>query len=538
MRILNLEYFFFFLFLCPLASHADNNSDFLNLENWEISFDSGKTWSKTKPVPWEYGPKNGGPGVSHNGFAEYRIFFRVPPALKEKTLAFYADCIDDADEEFLNGHKVGKFGRFPDEKLRSAAREARLSLLPDKFLSDNTNEFRIRVYDIAGLGGFCYSQNPVIGDFFSLQKKELHHRLLNDLPRSIGLFMLFILIVRFTFIFQKNFPKSDKDEFLDSLIFPYKFLTGKSNYKSYTFRTQVSFRALLTILFCLAAILFLYNETTYKYALIDSEYFFFKIPTIGFVLGEAALIHIFYPDVFRVPDWAEYEPAERWIRKILSYCAHPFLAVALGFYLVFLPYEKVWDDFTLFGIALLFFIPLSLFIYTIADLFRVSSLVTKKKKSIRKEALLRLFVFLAILTGFLCWFYFRNFLLAYSFLIMIIFVQTYLWFGNKFLIESRIIMPVVPDTRLPIYNRLTQDFLLTHQEAKICELVYKGKTNNEIVSILNILPSTIKVHRKSIYAKTIDKSKTKKERSKLPIKQIELLQFLTDLQTGKQNGME
>jgi DNA-binding CsgD family transcriptional regulator len=58
----------------------------------------------------------------------------------------------------------------------------------------------------------------------------------------------------------------------------------------------------------------------------------------------------------------------------------------------------------------------------------------------------------------------------------------------------------------PLFVRLQQNYGLTYQEARICEELHAGRTSLEIRERLNIHPSTFKVHKKRIYAKTIEKS--------------------------------
>ncbi|MCK6382523.1 MAG: helix-turn-helix transcriptional regulator [Leptospiraceae bacterium] len=94
---------------------------------------------------------------------------------------------------------------------------------------------------------------------------------------------------------------------------------------------------------------------------------------------------------------------------------------------------------------------------------------------------------------------------------MISFFQIYLWFSNSFLLQFRIILPLTPTTLMPIYTRLVSEFGLTQTEAKICNMIYLGKTSEEIREELDIQLSTLKTHRKSIYRKTIERYTIKEE---------------------------
>ncbi len=49
----------------------------------------------------------------YDGFAWYRLHFNIPRALLNHDFYLCAGTIDDADETYLNGTRIGATGRFP-----------------------------------------------------------------------------------------------------------------------------------------------------------------------------------------------------------------------------------------------------------------------------------------------------------------------------------------------------------------------------------------------------------------------------------------
>ncbi|MCZ7555173.1 MAG: hypothetical protein M5R41_02055 [Bacteroidia bacterium] len=100
------------------------------------------------PVPgaWE---ANGFPLL--DGFAWYRVRFRVPHAMRGDSLLLVMSAVDDADETFLNGVLVGKSGAFPPN-VRSELRSLRVYPLP-RFIREEHNLLAVRVFDKGDDGG-------------------------------------------------------------------------------------------------------------------------------------------------------------------------------------------------------------------------------------------------------------------------------------------------------------------------------------------------------------------------------------------------
>lgn len=135
---------------------------FLNLEgSWRIASGDDAAWSdsaaddtafiETKvPGGWE---RDALP--DYDGIAWYRLRFDVPAetaaAWGEGRLALIMGSIDDADETFLNGQRIGAAGRFSPEKV-TAYDQPRIYEF-DPALLQPTNLLAVRVDDWGGGGG-------------------------------------------------------------------------------------------------------------------------------------------------------------------------------------------------------------------------------------------------------------------------------------------------------------------------------------------------------------------------------------------------
>jgi hypothetical protein len=113
--------------------------------------------------------KQGFPG--YDGWSWYRIHVRIPSSLKssvhwQKRLRVYLSSIDDVDETFLNGTRIGQTGHPPDDPQGydtqwQALREYFVDLGGGLVRWDQDNVIAIRVYDGGGGGGF-YRDMPYL----------------------------------------------------------------------------------------------------------------------------------------------------------------------------------------------------------------------------------------------------------------------------------------------------------------------------------------------------------------------------------------
>jgi alpha-L-fucosidase 2 len=103
-------------------------------------------WEKLKPDTLK----------SHDGFAWYRCFVIVPVSWKDNPLTLLLDQIDDSDETFFNGAKIGATGSMPPGYTSGADQARRYEIPSSAVRYGNWNLIAVRVYDGGGDGGFAH----------------------------------------------------------------------------------------------------------------------------------------------------------------------------------------------------------------------------------------------------------------------------------------------------------------------------------------------------------------------------------------------
>lgn len=112
----------------------------------KVSFDD-HAWRKVwVPSPWE---QEGFP--DYDGIAWYRVHFDVPPSALRQPLYLELGKVDDADQTWLNGGRIGATGDFPPGKP-TTWNQVRLYRIPPDLLHEH-NVLAVRVYDAGGAGG-------------------------------------------------------------------------------------------------------------------------------------------------------------------------------------------------------------------------------------------------------------------------------------------------------------------------------------------------------------------------------------------------
>ena len=107
----------------------------------------------------------------YDGWSWYRIHVTIPASLKntvhwQQRLRIYLSSVDDVDETFLNGVKIGQTGRLPGDPQGydtswQALREYYVDLTAGLVKWDQDNVIAVRVYDGSGGGGF-YRDMPYL----------------------------------------------------------------------------------------------------------------------------------------------------------------------------------------------------------------------------------------------------------------------------------------------------------------------------------------------------------------------------------------
>jgi alpha-galactosidase len=178
-KIINMIRKLFFSFVCSLCYlfvvSQNSNAIYLSQSKFitgddarwsDPNFDDGK-WADIKTgIVWqEQGYQD------YHGFAWYRMHVVIPSSLKDKSnwkdsLRIFLAHVNDVDDTYLNGVKIGHIGRFPSESggyvsKWQAERSYQLSISNPAIKWDQENIIAVRVYDGSGTGGI-FMGNPYI----------------------------------------------------------------------------------------------------------------------------------------------------------------------------------------------------------------------------------------------------------------------------------------------------------------------------------------------------------------------------------------
>jgi hypothetical protein len=150
----------FTLTTCNIEYHTSGNSYVKELDGqWKFSLGddlqwmnpefNDSSWDKIKvPSAWEDDGY-----VGYDGYAWYRTKLVLPSTLNDEVLFLDLGQIDDVDETYLNGHKIGGLGSFPPN-YQTAYNANRHYYIPKEILNKNgDNVLAVRVYDEKQSGG-------------------------------------------------------------------------------------------------------------------------------------------------------------------------------------------------------------------------------------------------------------------------------------------------------------------------------------------------------------------------------------------------
>ena len=147
------------LFSTQKASAEDLTRIISLTGSWKFSVGDNSNWSDpgfndsnwdviNVPGKWE---DNG--YSEYNGYAWYRKKFTLQTISDNTPVYLVFGRIDDADEVYLNGRKIGMSGNFPPDFI-SAYNERRKYNIPREYINFNgTNTLAVRVYDSYLEGG-------------------------------------------------------------------------------------------------------------------------------------------------------------------------------------------------------------------------------------------------------------------------------------------------------------------------------------------------------------------------------------------------
>ncbi len=145
--------------------------------SWKEPSWNDQSWKEIfVPIYWE---TQGYP--EYDGFGWYRVKFTVPDWIANQTLILLAGKIDDLDETYLNGQRIGRTGTMPtpgrgsigvsDEYLQLRA----YTIPPGLLKQGAENVLAIRVFDGFMHGGLYDGPVGIITRDHYLQWKSRHH---------------------------------------------------------------------------------------------------------------------------------------------------------------------------------------------------------------------------------------------------------------------------------------------------------------------------------------------------------------------------
>jgi len=143
--------------------------------NWDQPGYLDQAWQTiTVPGKWEH---HGFPDL--DGYAWYRKSFVLPEFMKENHWIFLLGRIDDIDEVFFNGIRIGQTGRFPEHPDLSAETgygKMRLYSIPRSILYANRiNVIAVRIYDKGGEGGIYEGPVGFVSRKIYMKRRRYFH---------------------------------------------------------------------------------------------------------------------------------------------------------------------------------------------------------------------------------------------------------------------------------------------------------------------------------------------------------------------------
>lgn len=111
--------------------------------NWRLAqFDDSRWENLRVPGYWETQGHEG-----YDGYGWYRSKFRLAGDLKGERLILFLGRIDDADEVYLNGERIGKTGVMGRSDGEDYKRWRAYTIPGDRLYTDRENLIAVRVYD-------------------------------------------------------------------------------------------------------------------------------------------------------------------------------------------------------------------------------------------------------------------------------------------------------------------------------------------------------------------------------------------------------
>jgi len=155
--------------------HSQDFEEVVDLSGqWKFSIGDNPEWSQPGyddsywenirvPKKWEEQGFHG-----YDGYAWYRTTVKLPSELIHATYFLKLGYIDDVDEVYINGIKIGQTGSFPPD-YSTAYNANRIYTIPHKIKHiDGKFTIAVRVYDEGGEGGFVHGDVSIVIDRSSI----------------------------------------------------------------------------------------------------------------------------------------------------------------------------------------------------------------------------------------------------------------------------------------------------------------------------------------------------------------------------------
>lgn len=150
----------------------------LERDDWRFTLGDDSSWSDPgfDDSGWTTTsvPNDGAPFASYDGFGWFRLTFDLPTKAEGANLVASLGFLDDVDEAFLNGRRIGGSGVMPPN-ANSQWFERRLYSVPgDVPVFGGENVLAVRVYDMSGGGGWysgpvgIYSKDAVRANVYGI----------------------------------------------------------------------------------------------------------------------------------------------------------------------------------------------------------------------------------------------------------------------------------------------------------------------------------------------------------------------------------
>ncbi len=155
-------------------------------EKWKEPGFNDKGWKELiVPAPWDFQGFR-----DYDGYAWYRLSFDLPSNIKREDLVMLLGKIDDVDETYLNGERIGRTGRVRNNGSISSSEDyqkVRIYSIPNGLLKEKGNVLAVRVYDGLMDGGIYEGPVGIVtekeGDRFNRGNKRWQDELESPIDR-------------------------------------------------------------------------------------------------------------------------------------------------------------------------------------------------------------------------------------------------------------------------------------------------------------------------------------------------------------------